>query len=76
MMGSVKRKAPANALAPDGGKRGKTSDASGGGAVEEGPDEAGLGAAEDNDEGAGPFNKGKASGYSAATELYFSKCSI
>jgi hypothetical protein len=76
MMGSVKRKAPANALAPDGGKRGKTSDASGEGAVEEGPDEAGLGAAEDNDEGAGPFNKGKASGYSAATELYFSKCSI
>jgi len=73
MAGSVKRKAPANALAPGGArsaKRGKHSAAGGEGAVEEGPDEAGLGAAEDNDEGAGPFNKGKASGYSAATELY------
>ena len=76
MAGSVKRKAPANALAPGGArsaKRGKHSAAGGEGAVEEGPDEAGLGAAEDNEEGAGPFNKGKASGYSAATELYFSK---
>jgi hypothetical protein len=76
MAGSVKRKAPANALAPGGArsaKRGKHSAVGGEGAVEEGPDEAGLGAAEDNDDGAGPFNKGKASGYSAATELYFSK---
>lgn len=77
-MGSVKRKVPANALAPGGArvaKRGKHSAVGGGGAVEEDPDEADLGAAEDNDEGTGPFNKGKASGYSAATVHYFLKSS-
>ena len=79
MVGSVKRKAPATALAPGGArsaKRGKHSASGGEGAMEEGPDETGLDAAEDNDEGAGPFKKGKASGYSAATDLYHSKSSI